>query len=180
MKGVMFNVIEEIVTDHFGPDTWDDLLEAAAVDGVYTSLGNYDDEDLAAIVSAASQVLSLSIPDVLRFVGEQAFPKLAARYPDYPEGLDSSRALLHRLDDVIHPQVLSLYPGARPPEFDAIDESASQLDLVYRSTRGLCFLAEGLVRGAASAYDESVEVTQSSCTHDGAEACRIHVSYRDG
>jgi hypothetical protein len=29
MKGVIFNLLEEIVEDEFGADTWDALLEAA-------------------------------------------------------------------------------------------------------------------------------------------------------
>ena len=33
MKGVIFNVVEEVVTDVYGGDTWDDLLDAAASDG---------------------------------------------------------------------------------------------------------------------------------------------------
>ena len=41
MKGVIFNVAEFTVTDEFGAETWDDLLEAADVDGAYTALGDY-------------------------------------------------------------------------------------------------------------------------------------------
>ena len=29
MKGVIFNLVEDIVTEANGPDAWDDLLEAA-------------------------------------------------------------------------------------------------------------------------------------------------------
>ena len=45
MKGVIFNVIEEVVGDLFGDETWDDLLETAEVDGAYTALGNYADTE---------------------------------------------------------------------------------------------------------------------------------------
>ena len=52
MKGVIFNAVEDAVERAFGADGWDDTLGRAKVDGSYTSLGNYDDEELAAIVGA--------------------------------------------------------------------------------------------------------------------------------
>ena len=44
MKGIIFNLLEEVVRKDYGDETWEDLLEAAQVDGAYTSLGNYPDE----------------------------------------------------------------------------------------------------------------------------------------
>src|SRR5438874_2247890 len=43
MKGVVFNLLEEIVVREHGEETWDLLLERAGLGGVYTSLGNYPD-----------------------------------------------------------------------------------------------------------------------------------------
>jgi len=33
MKGIVFNLLEEIVVEHHDEDTWDDLLDEAGVDG---------------------------------------------------------------------------------------------------------------------------------------------------
>ena len=33
MKGVIFNLLEEAVVDQFGDDSWDDLLDAAELEG---------------------------------------------------------------------------------------------------------------------------------------------------
>ena len=54
MKGIVFNLLEEIVREAHGEDTWDALLEAADLDGAYTSLGSYPDEDLGRLVAAAA------------------------------------------------------------------------------------------------------------------------------
>ena len=35
MKGIVFNLLQEVVTQHYGEDVWDDLIDAAGVDGVY-------------------------------------------------------------------------------------------------------------------------------------------------
>lgn len=179
MKGVIFNVVEEVVTEQFGADTWDALLDATELDGSYTALGNYDDAELAALVAAAASALGHSEPDVLRLVGRHAFAGLAGRYPHFLEGHTSSRTVLADLNGVIHPQVLALYPGATVPEFDfTVDGDRVVLD--YRSARGLCHLAEGLAAGVAAAFDETVAVTQPTCRHAGDTACRIIVEYTGG
>lgn len=57
MKGIIFNLLEEVVIIHYGEDTWDRLLTATALDGAYTSLGSYPDEQIQDLVGAASQML---------------------------------------------------------------------------------------------------------------------------
>ena len=54
MKGVVFNLLEEFVRRAHGEDTWDALLARAHVDGAYTSVGNYADADLGALVGAGA------------------------------------------------------------------------------------------------------------------------------
>ena len=74
MKGVIFNLLEEVVVSAHGDQAWDDLLDAAGLDGVYTSLGSYDDTDMQQLVSAAGGALSMSDDEVLRWFGHQAIP----------------------------------------------------------------------------------------------------------
>lgn len=179
MKGVIFNVVEEVVTERFGADTWDDLLEAAELVGAYTALGNYDDEELAALVAAAARTLDVSEPDVLRLVGRLGFSRLAARYGRLLDGHTTSRTVLADLNAVIHPQVLAIYPGATVPEFDFRDRGES-VELDYRSGRGLCHLAEGLAEGVAHHFGEEVEVRQPTCRHRGDRGCLVTVRYRRG
>ena len=37
MKGVIFNLLEDVVVTTHGSTAWENLLDAAGVDGVYTS-----------------------------------------------------------------------------------------------------------------------------------------------
>ena len=55
MKGIVFNVVESIIEREFGGEMWDTLIDEAIVDGAYTSLGNYPDEDLYALIDVASR-----------------------------------------------------------------------------------------------------------------------------
>ena len=61
MKGIIFNLVEEVVTAAYGEDTWDSLLDEAGLDGSYTSLGSYPDEDLFQLVGAASKALGVRL-----------------------------------------------------------------------------------------------------------------------
>lgn len=176
MKGVIFNVVEEVVTERFGADTWDALLERAGVDGAYTSLGNYEDDEVVRIVSAASKALELSAEEVLRFLGAAGFARLAGRYPRFLEGHTTSRTVFGNLNGVIHPQVLVLYPGATVPDF-GFRSTDRRIELTYRSARGLCHLAEGLAEGAAQYFGETVAIAQSSCRHRDDGECVIVVEY---
>lgn len=59
VKGVVFNLLEQAVTDAHGDDVWIDLLEEAGVEGAYTSLGSYPDSEIVALVGAAANQLEI-------------------------------------------------------------------------------------------------------------------------
>lgn len=172
MKGVIFNLVEEVVIDRFGEDTWDTLLDGAGLDGAYTSLGSYPDEQLFALVSAASNQLGVDGDAVVRLLGQEAIPLLADRYPMFFEPHTTTRAFLLTLNDIIHPEVRRLYPGADVPTF-GFDNDAEALVISYHSPRRLCTLAEGFILGAGKHYGEHVEVEQPSCMHQGAPQCLL-------
>jgi len=179
VKGIIFNVVEEVVTDRYGEDVWDSLLDSAGLDGSYTSLGSYPDEDLMRLVAAASEALSVPADDVVRSLGEGAIPLLATRYPQFFEPYGSARPFLLTLNDIIHPEVRKLYPGADVPDFDFAEAENGDLVIGYRSERKLCALAEGFILGAANHYRESVRLTQPRCMNRGDEKCLIQCSFGD-
>ncbi len=177
MKGIIFNLVEEVVTDSYGPDTWDGLLNDAGLDGAYTSLGSYPDDDLHGLVRAASSQLDVPPDDVIRMIGEQSLPRLATRYPAFFDGHDC-RSFLLTLNDIIHPEVRKLYPGAGVPDFTYDDRAPGELLIDYRSVRQLCALAEGFILGAATHFGETVAVDQTSCMHRGDQTCVLRVRFQ--
>ena len=70
MKGVVFNLLEQVVTREYGEDTWDDLLDSAGLAGSYTSLGSYGDADLAKLVDAASGAIETPPDEIVRWLAE--------------------------------------------------------------------------------------------------------------
>lgn len=175
MKGIIFNLLEEVVTAQFGDKAWDEILDSTGTDGAYTSLGNYPDEQFGTLLAALARRNGQSDQDSLRWFGRLSLPFLARRYPELFEPHGGIRSFLLSLNDVIHAEVRKLYPGADVPtfEFDAPAGAAAHdtLNIHYRSKRQLCALAEGFIAGASDHYREQVTVTQSKCMLKGADAC---------
>jgi hypothetical protein len=157
VKGVVFNVVEEVVTELYDAATWDDLLAAAEVDGAYTALGNYGDDELLGIVDAAAAATGMALDDLWRTVGRLALPRLAARLPDLAAQAGDARSFLMAVNDIIHPEVRALYPESVPPVFE-FEMSAAHLLVRYRSARRLDALAQGLMIGCGDLFDEVVHV----------------------
>ena len=177
MKGIIFNVAEATVSDEFGEDAWDDLLDAAGLDGAYTALGDYPVEQLVALVTAASDKLALPPADVVRFIGRRGFSILIDKYPDMAVGHSSARSFVLSLNEVIHPEVRKLYPGADVPTFEYQDSGEGVLEIEYVSKRQLCHFAEGLILGCADYFEESIEISQPVCQHDGAISCVLRLQW---
>ena len=157
MKGIIFNVIEEVVTDLFDHETWDELLRAADLEGAYTALGNYGDHEVEAIVAAGCSALGNSRDELLEVVGRKALPKLADRVPQSVTESPDAFSFIERVNMIIHPEVLKLYPGSVPPVFDC-ERDGDALLVTYRSTRDLGSLALGLLRAVGDRFDTELVI----------------------
>jgi hypothetical protein len=176
MKGVLFNVAEDVVDETISDAAWDEALQRGCLAGVYTSLGDYPDDDLVAIVAAISERTGLSPDEVLHHVGVHGYRHLVDRQPDLVEGIADLGSLLHHLEDVIHPEVAKLHPNAEPPSFTITDLDPGTWQVEYRSRRQLCHLAEGLIVGAANGFGTPARTEQTMCTLDGGDHCSILVT----
>lgn len=175
MKGIIFNLLEEVVATHMGELAWDEMLEGTGTEGAYTSLGNYPDEEFARLLGALARQSGKSDRVALKWFGQLAMSILARRYPEFFTPHTGVRSLLLSLNDVIHAEVRKLYPGAQVPMFQFETPAGAgvhdTLLMHYRSKRRLCLLAEGFIAGASDYFKEQVTVTQSSCMLDGAREC---------
>lgn len=158
MKGVVFNVVEEVVVDMYDADTWEDILEAVELDGAYASLGSYPDEHLLAIVGEAARVLDVDVPTVLKTVGRASFAGLSRRHSQFEIGAMSFVEFVQHVESYIHPEVRKLYEDATVPNFAFETLDNGNVRMTYSSPRNLPDLAEGLLMGAADAFGETIEI----------------------
>lgn len=178
MKGIVFNLLEAVVVDAHGIDAWEDVLDTTGLDGSYTGVGQYPDDHLGALLDATAHRLGMARPELERWFGVEAFPRLAAAHPSFVADCDGTRRFLLQLDDVVHAEVQKLMPDAYLPGFACERVDDGSIVLVYTSRRRLCRFAEGLIVGVARHFGDDVSVRQSTCTHEGAPECRFAVAFR--
>ena len=175
LKGVVLDLHEQAVVRDHGEDAWDDLLGTAGLVGAYTTLGSYPDDHLGRLVTHAAIAFGMPAEDVIRWFGREALPLLAASYPEFFTPHTSTRAFLMTLNDIIHPEVRKVYPGADVPWFDMGEAADGAVVMGYTSRRRLCAFAEGLIEGAAAYYAEPVRIEQPTCMLVGDDACSLVV-----
>jgi heme-NO-binding protein len=177
VKGVVFNLLEEVVIEHRGEAAWDELLDTTGLAGAYTSLGNYPDEDMAKLLSAAAGALGMPPEDTQRWFGREAMPLLARRYPAFFEGHKSTQSFVLSINNIIHPEVRKLYAGAHCPYFHFKRMEDGTLNMIYDSPRKLCALVYGFLEGAGDQFGETISVEHRSCMHKGDRACMLSIRY---
>ncbi len=178
MKGIVFNILHQLIEREHGEDVWDELLEETELEGAYTSLGSYADEQFYLLVRSASARLGISSDDLIRYFGRNALPMFAARYPKLFEAHTTARTFVLTLNDIIHPEVRKLYPGADVPEFD-FDARGDVLIMGYQSPRRLCAFAEGLLHGSADHYHERLSIEQPRCMNRGDDRCVLEITFTE-
>ena len=145
MMGMVFTELLEMVEAKFSLDVVDAVLARAGAKGSYTSVGNYEDAEMVAIVTALSEETGLPVPALLQAFGGYMFGRFLTGFPAFFEAHDNALGFLRGLESHVHTEVRKLYPAAHPPLFTWADEADGGLSLVYRSRRGLWQFAQGLL-----------------------------------
>ncbi len=161
MKGLVFTELLEYIEDNFGFDMLDKVIEDANLEnnGAYTQAGNYNFDELLKLVVAISNASGIEIPKLLEIFGEHMFFKLTALNPELKTNFSSSLDLISNVDQIIHPEVEKLYPGADLPTFNEIERSEDTLVVDYISNKHLEHFAIGLMRGCAKDFNEDLDVS---------------------
>ena len=162
MKGIIFNVTEKAVVELLGEDAWDDLLDDAGVAGDYTALGTYDDDELIALVVAAAARTGHDPAEVQRLIGRHALANLVATIEEFVDLDGHVFDFLSSIHGIIHVEVKKLDPESKPPDIEPHRISENELQLHYKSDRGLSPLAEGLILGAGDLFETPLEVEAMS------------------
>lgn len=178
MKGIVFNIFSDLVTDNYGLETWDQLIERTNPNSnaIYTSADVYADEELIAYVTELSAITGAAAPDLIRTFGTYMMHRFKTIHPEFLED-HSAKTFLESVHDVIHVEVKKLHPDTLLPSFEYRSTGDKQLTMIYSSPRKLCFLAEGLIAGAGELFSETIELHHSQCMHDGADACHLELTF---
>jgi hypothetical protein len=175
MRGLMLNLVEEMVKAEHGIAAWDDVIDTSLASGIYTSLGTYPDDELTMVVASVAELTGVSESTVRLEAGRQGMSTLARRYPEFFLRHTDVVSFLLTLNSVVHAEVQKFDPEADRLLFDYRPLEGGGLDLLYTSERGLCDLAEGLMIGAVAHYGRGEQVTHPECMRRGDPCCVLRV-----
>lgn len=179
MQGIIFNALEEFVLENADMEVWNSVIEDSGVTsgGAYTSGVTYEDAEIVALASTLCEKLNLPLNDGLKVFGEFLFKFLLTRGPVEIKSYETSQTLLKDLEDVIHRDVKRIQPEAYTPFFEYTPKNENEGELLYRSKRKLCPVAEGLILGLAKHFSQEVSLKHTQCMHDDHEACKWDVVF---
>ena len=171
MKGMVFTEFFELVDDKFSFETTERLIEMSHLpsEGVYTSVGTYDSQEMVALVTNLSTLSGVSVPDLLKEFGRHLFKRFFASFPAFFEGIESSMEFLPQVDSYVHLEVRKLYPDAELPSFSCTTPEPGMMIMTYRSKRNLPDLAEGLILACIDHFGESLTVKRETGKEDPPE-----------
>lgn len=179
MQGIIFNALEEFFLETADMEVWNSVLESSDLKsgGVYTSGVNYEDAEIVSLATNLCEKLDIPLVDGLKLFGKYLFGFLLNRGPIELGNYPNAQALLENLENVVHRDVKRIHPDAYTPFFVYTPVNDSEGELSYLSKRKLCFVAEGLLTGAAEHYGQTVQMNHYECMHGGAEKCKWKVKF---
>lgn len=179
MKGVIFNITENFITDKFGEDKLDEILESCKLETTtpFVGPGTYPDSDLMQIVAKASEILKIEPGELVKQLGQYAFFKLAERFPEYVTPYSHPKDFLKTVDGMIHVEVKKLYTDTQLPTFVYSEPSPNELTITYYSKRKLYAFMEGLINGVAEYFKHPIQQSHTIYQKDGVELADFKLSF---
>ncbi|PCH68201.1 MAG: hypothetical protein COC01_04155 [Bacteroidetes bacterium] len=171
MKGIIFNLLEEFITENHGEETYDEIIGNCTLQTKepFVGPGTYPDEDLLEIVGKTTEKLGISADVALKAFGKFAFHKLAAIFPNFLESYSNPKDFLKSVESVIHVEVKKMYKDAYTPTFIYTDLAPDKLIIQYHSKRKLYALMEGLIDGVGEHFNTTIGQSVKIHEVDGRE-----------
>ena len=179
MYGVIFHFLRDYVIErHGGKATWQALLEAQGYKyKIYFPVQDYADEEMVTLVETASKALNVPIPIVLEDFGSFVGPKLLSFYHMYIKDKEMKTFdIIETAGGSIHDVIHQHNPERKPPRLSAQRESDDALMVYYQSQRKLCPVVRGIIRGLGDKFNESFDINETQCMHEGADKCIMRLT----
>jgi hypothetical protein len=157
-----------------GVGGWERILDEAALGRpVYLPIRAYPDEELARIVAAASALTGIERGALLEDFGFFIAPDLLAMYRPLLRPEWKTLEVVLNAETTAHRAVRLQQPEASPPYLQAERTGDEEVTITYVSTRRMCEVARGIVRGLAGEFGERVRIDERSCMHRGDASCEL-------
>lgn len=174
MHGIILSELKRFVESRQGAPAWSRLLKKAGVpDARYLANETYPDQEVVAIVGAASKMSGIEPQAILEDFGEFIAPNLLEIYSALIRPEWRTLDVILNTERNVHTVVRIKSQGAAPPELKCVRKGPDEVVLTYDSPRKMCAVAKGIARGLARHFNETIQISESACMHQRAPACVI-------
>jgi len=176
VNGVLYIEIAKFAHSRVGEQGWQRVIQQAGVPARrYYRVADYPDEEAFALLAALSLQLQQPVSGLLESLGEFVVPDLVkmARMWIAPEW--KTLDLIANTEQTIHEMLRGEGSSIDPPRLRCRRTGPDEVVVTYDSTRRMCSLAKGIVRGLAHHYGEQITVSEPACMLKGAPACELVV-----
>ena len=163
MYGLVNQGLQGLIIGKYGSEVWKKIKIKSGIDeDTYLASHVYDDSITFSLAIAASEVLEISLDNVLIDFGKYWVLNIGKeKYGTLMKsGGENIIQFLKNLPN-FHSRVMLIYPNAQPPEFKVDVITENTLHLHYYSERiGLTAFMLGLIYGLSEFFDSTCTVNQ--------------------
>ena len=162
MHGLIFASLRDFSSRRLGEEAAAELWAGRT----YETTAAYPDDEFHERLNAVGAALGVGEDELLRAFGAYAAgTTFVGLFPDYFDESGDTLTFLLGVEHRIHDLVRATIPGAAPPNLHVRPLGDDGVLVSYTSHRRLCTLLEGLIRGTAEHYAETVELEELQCMH---------------
>lgn len=160
MKGIVVNCLENLVSENFGTEKRNEVMNLSGMgaDKKYEMSDDIEDELVLKMFANTCQAGNLSFEQACDVFGEywvsSYIPKL---YPDFYVDVKSAKEFLLKLD-TIHASISTRIKNAKPPRHSYEWKDENTLAMSYLSDRDLIELFVGAIKGVAKYFNEDIQI----------------------
>jgi predicted hydrocarbon binding protein len=177
VNGVVYIEIVKYAESLIGEQGWQAVVRQAGVPlRRYFRVADYPDAEAFALLGALSRQLERPVSEVLEGLGEFIVPdlmKMARLWiPPQWKTLDVVADTEQTIHEMLRQEGSNV---TNPPRLRCRRNGSAEVVVTYDSSRRMCSLAVGIVRGLARHYGEQVSIDEPACMLKGAPACELVV-----
>jgi guanylate cyclase soluble subunit beta len=161
MYGLINKALKDMVTDRFGNEVWQQILDESGVpQDAFLTMRSYDDEITYSLVAASSKVLNAPAEACLEMFGQ--YWVLVTATESYGMLMDAAgENLIEFLENLnqLHDRITTTFLNYLPPTFHLEPVSDNLYEIHYISQRqGLDAFVVGLLQGLATRFETKLEL----------------------
>ncbi len=177
MHGIILKEFKTFTGIHLGGNAWNNVMRETGIGlKYYLPIQEYPDSEMEKLIIAIAKKMNIKIPELHEKFGERIAPALLDMYKNLIRPEWKTIDLIEHTEDTIHSVVRVQKPGSKPPALECTRIDEKNILIKYSSSRKMCRVARGIIKGLATHFREYVKIEENSCMLNNNAFCTIKVT----